>query len=150
MSNRLFQVVQVLLVGVARITAQASAGTMTPTRLLCDFRTDPMGIDSTNPRLDWILQTGDPASRDLTQGAYQIVHVIIHPTVVGDLTEVKAGYDSVRGKVISEWKRDGQHLTLRVILPPNTTATITLPGAVGASAVREVGSGDYTFETLLP
>src|ERR1700722_967420 len=73
MRNRFSQIVRVLLVGVACITAEASAGTMTPTRLLCDFRTDPMGIDSTTPRLDWILQTGDPASRDLAQSAYQIV-----------------------------------------------------------------------------
>jgi hypothetical protein len=77
-------------------------------------------------------------------------HIIIHPTIVGDLTHVKADYDSVRGEIISEWKRDGQHLTMHVILPPNTTATITLPGIIGSSAVKEVGSGDYTFETLLP
>jgi len=97
---------------------------------------------------EWFYHDLAGIQLDPQQPGYR--HIIIRPTVVGDLTEVKAGYDSVRGKIISEWKRDGQHLTLHVILPPNTTATITLPGIVGASAVREVGSGDYTFETLLP
>jgi hypothetical protein len=96
MRNRFSQIVRVLLVGVACVAADARAGTMTPVHLLCDFRTDPMGIDSTNPKLDWILQTSDAASRDLTQSAYQIV-VASSPELLGqDRGDL---WDS--GKVIS-------------------------------------------------
>ena len=80
---------------------------------------------------------------------------------------VRAEYDSIRGKIQSEWRqRDGFELTVRI--PANTTATVLLPArsvdqvrvdgaAVGNVAeVRwlglrdgqgaiEAGSGDYRF-----
>jgi hypothetical protein len=46
---------------------------MTPAKLLCDYRVNPLGIDSTNPRLGWILMPGDPSARGLNQTAYQIL-----------------------------------------------------------------------------
>ncbi len=99
--------------------------------------------------------------------------IIIKPAVVGDLTWVKASYDSISGKIVSEWSRDGQNITLHVVIPANTTATIFVPAtdsnsvheagrAValspgikflkmdGACAEYQVGSGDYTFVTALP
>jgi hypothetical protein len=99
--------------------------------------------------------------------------IIVQPAVVGDLTEVKAGYDSIRGKIVSEWKRNGSSLTLHVIIPPNATATIHVPATVAdavseggspaaqasgikfrkmeeGAAVYQVGSGDYTFGSSLP
>ena len=53
-----------------------------------------------------------------------IQQTIIRPAVVGDLTCVRSGYDSVRGRITSAWKRDGRRLTLEVTIPPNTTATV--------------------------
>ena len=47
--------------------------------------------------------------------------IIIKPTPVGDLTWAKASYDSGRGKIISDWKRNGATFTLAVEIPPNTT-----------------------------
>ncbi len=99
--------------------------------------------------------------------------IVIQPAVVGDLTEVKASYDSIGGKIVSEWKRDGSSLTLHVVIPPNTTATIDVPTgsadsvtegngraaqATGVTfvkqgdgaAIYQVGSGDYTFGSSLP
>jgi hypothetical protein len=64
--------------------------------------------------------------------------IIINPQPVGDLTRVKAGYDSIRGKIISDWKRDGDKFTLNVTIPANTTATIYVP-AGSADAVTESG-----------
>ncbi len=56
----------------------ASAGTpgprtMAPIRLRCEYRVNPMGIDSPNPRLDWILQPANPAARGLAQSAYEVL-----------------------------------------------------------------------------
>jgi alpha-L-rhamnosidase len=96
--------------------------------------------------------------------------IIINPQPVGDVTWVKASYNSIRGKIVSNWKRDGGKFTLKVSIPANTTATVYVPAtslnsvgegrlnwpAIKASgvssfrfensrAVLEVGSGDYTF-----
>jgi hypothetical protein len=99
--------------------------------------------------------------------------IIIKPAVVGDLTWVKASYDSIFGKIVSEWSCDGQNITLHVVIPANTTATIYVPATDPASvhesgrpaaqsvgitflrmdegyALYEVGSGDYTFVAALP
>ena len=64
--------------------------------------------------------------------------IIIHPQPVGDLTWVKASYNSIRGKIVSDWKRDGDKFKLSVTIPANTTATIFVP-ARSADAVAESG-----------
>jgi alpha-L-rhamnosidase len=94
--------------------------------------------------------------------------IVIKPAIVGDLTWVKCGYDSVHGKIVSNWKREGSKLTMDVTIPSNTTATVYVPakdeagvteGNMPASkangvkflrmendaAVYEVGSGCYQF-----
>jgi hypothetical protein len=86
--------------------------------------------------------------------------IVINPQPVGDVTWVNASYNSIRGKIVSEWKRDGGNFTLKVSIPANTTATVFVP-AQSASAVKvegaaflrmenhravfAIGSGDYTF-----
>ena len=97
---------------------------------------------------------------------------IIQPAVVGDLTWVKAHYDSPYGRIASEWKRRGNNLQLNIVVPPNTTATVFVParaaGQVEESrkpaaaadgvkflrmeknvAVFEVGSGSYSFTSRM-
>jgi hypothetical protein len=71
--------------------------------------------------------------------------IIIRPAVVGDLTWASASYDSISGKIVSSWRRDGTKVRLHVVIPPNTTAQVYLPGG----GVRQVGSGDYTFDCTL-
>ena len=98
---------------------------------------------------------------------------IIKPAIVGDLTWVKCAYDSVHGRITSNWQRDGAKLTMEVVIPPNTTATVYVAAtdAAGVSesgapaakaqgvkllrmensaAVYEVGSGSYRFQSALP
>ncbi len=98
--------------------------------------------------------------------------IILRPTPVGDVTWVKASYESMRGTIVSDWKRDGKNFTLKVTIPANTTATVFLP-AKSASDVMEsgqpaaeakgvkflrlekdravftIGSGDYVFASKL-
>jgi hypothetical protein len=64
--------------------------------------------------------------------------IVIDPQPVGDITWVKASYDSIRGKIVSDWKRNGKAFTLNTVIPPNTTATVFVP-AKSADAVRENG-----------
>ena len=63
---------------------------------------------------------------------------LIKPAVVGDLTWVKASYDSIHGKIISEWKREGGVYSLHVEIPTNTTATVYVP-TKDAALVTESG-----------
>ena len=98
--------------------------------------------------------------------------IIIHPTPVGDLTWVHCSYDSIHGRIVSRWKREGKHFALEVTIPANTTATVWVParqpGEVwegnapagrsqgvkflrqeAAGAVYRVGSGQYVFHSEL-
>jgi hypothetical protein len=96
--------------------------------------------------------------------------IIIKPAIVGDLTWLKAHYDSVYGRIVSNWKREGDKLTMDVTIPPSTTATVCVPAKDAAdvteggkpaaqaegvkflrlengTAVFEVGAGRYRFNS---
>jgi alpha-L-rhamnosidase len=97
--------------------------------------------------------------------------IIIKPQPVGDLQWVKASYNSVRGQIISEWRREGGQFKLRVRVPVGATATVVLPvkgqgfiresgkpieRALGVQILRReigsatvaVGSGEYDFSSV--
>jgi hypothetical protein len=69
--------------------------------------------------------------------------IIIRPQPVGDLTWVEAHYDSVRGRIATRWQIDGGDFTLNVRLPPNTAATVYMPGP--EAAVFKIESGEHQF-----
>ena len=98
--------------------------------------------------------------------------IIIKPTIVGDLTWVKCHYDSIHGRIVSNWKRKGSKLTMDVTIPANTTATVFVPAKDAAgvtesglpsaqakglkflrmennTAIYAVGSGTYQFQSTL-
>jgi alpha-L-rhamnosidase len=76
------------------------------------------------------------AGINLDPAAPAFKHILIKPNVTGDLTAARAAYDSVRGRIVSDWKiaPDGFHLALTI--PANTTATVWLP-APDAAKVSE-------------
>lgn len=51
----------------------------------------------------------------------------IRPEVVGDVTYVKANYQSPYGNIASSWKKDKGSFELNVTIPANTTAMVYLP-----------------------
>ena len=54
-------------------------------------------------------------------------HVIIHPQPGGSLTWAKGRYDSIQGRIVSDWKlKDGKFI-LSVTIPANITATVYVP-----------------------
>ena len=98
--------------------------------------------------------------------------IIIKPQPVGDLSYVKASYNSIRGEIISDWKRKGDSFILKIKIPANTTATVYVPAKPetkvtesGAPAGKgpgvkflryengcslyEIGSGEYEFQSRL-
>jgi alpha-L-rhamnosidase len=54
------------------LSADMNAG-LIPQRPRCDYRENPVGIDSATPRLDWWLQSSDPSARGQGQTAWQIL-----------------------------------------------------------------------------
>ena len=64
--------------------------------------------------------------------------IVIKPEPVGDVTWCKASYRSVRGLTSSHWEILDHDLSLNVVIPPNTTATVYVP-ATGAGSVTEGG-----------
>src|SRR5215208_6459594 len=51
-------------------------------------------------------------------------HIVIHPHPGGGLTSARAEYDSVRGRIASEWEIIDGAFRLNAIIPANTTAKI--------------------------
>jgi hypothetical protein len=64
--------------------------------------------------------------------------IIINPQPAGDVTWVKAGYDSIHGRILSQWERGDGVFRLHLTIPANTTATVFLPVRTGGT-VREGG-----------
>jgi alpha-L-rhamnosidase len=65
--------------------------------------------------------------------------IIIRPAMNCPLGSVHAGYDSVRGKISSTWKKDAGGYSVDVTIPANTTAQVYLPAndAHEAHSIRE-------------
>jgi alpha-L-rhamnosidase len=80
--------------------------------------------------------------------------IIINPHPVRDITWAKASYDSIRGKIVSDWRDEGNQFTLNVTIPPNTTATVFVPAKTvnlvsvnGKPALQSAGVKSLRFET---
>lgn len=131
----------------------------------------------------WNGDTGDPAMNSFNHYAFGSVvawvyryaagidttpeapgfhEIVIHPRPGERMTHARAEYDSVRGRIVSDWTaKSGEPMTLRVSIPANTTARVILPvgpdarvteGGRPAKGTREadgyvvrIGSGSYVF-----
>lgn len=73
----------------------------------------------------WIWRHLVGIAPDETQPGFK--HFFLAPKPAPGLVWVKAHYDSVRGRIESAWEIANGNLNVRVTIPPNTTATLTLP-----------------------
>jgi len=64
--------------------------------------------------------------------------VLVRPRPGGSLTHASASIDTHRGRIESSWSLVGDALTVRLVLPPSTTATVSLPAA-SANSISEGG-----------
>lgn len=62
---------------------------------------------------------------------------VVAPRPGGGLSHVSATYESVRGPIKVEWRVHDRRFSLAVEVPPNTSATLVVPG--NAATVREGG-----------
>jgi alpha-L-rhamnosidase len=132
----------------------------------------------------WNGDTGDPAMNSYNHYAFGSViawvyryaagidtlpnspgfeEIVIHPHLDARMTSARAEYDSVQGKITSDWKGTPEGpFSLKVKIPANTSAKVFLPAIAGAhlteggnpvdtqqesgSYVIHIGSGSYNFE----
>ena len=97
--------------------------------------------------------------------------IIICPQIISDLEWVKSSYDSVRGKITSNWFKKEGSLFFEIHIPVNTEATVYLPSKKDSrifesgkltekvtgikllqknetEVIYRIGSGRYVFEVL--
>jgi alpha-L-rhamnosidase len=97
----------------------------------------------------------------------------VAPKPGGGLSWANTTYHSIRGAIVSEWKLKDKEFQLHVVIPPNTTAEVHLPHAQGTAilesrqpaeqaegvqtmtmgadtAIIELGSGEYAFQSNMP
>ncbi|MFL7807447.1 MAG: glycoside hydrolase family 78 protein, partial [Anaerolineae bacterium] len=75
-------------------------------------------------------------------GAPGYEEIRIQPRPGGGLTYARATYESMHGPIVSGWEIKDGMLRLTVVIPPNTRATVRLPGAT----LDEVQEGDVPLE----
>jgi alpha-L-rhamnosidase len=115
---------------------------------------------------EWMYRVMAGIGIDEAASGYK--HVLIQPRPGGGFTRVKASHETMYGKVSSAWAFEGGRFELAIEVPPNTRATVRLPGAKladvtesgrplagangvagqrqdGDAVVVEVGSGRYVF-----
>jgi alpha-L-rhamnosidase len=76
--HRAWLAIAILVVLSSRLAstqADVEQANIQPQRLQCEFRTNPQGIDATQPRLNWVLECADsnPEIRGVKQTAYQVL-----------------------------------------------------------------------------
>jgi alpha-L-rhamnosidase len=65
--------------------------------------------------------------------------ITMKPEMGEGITWAKGHYDSIHGRIGSDWKRDGDQFDWTIRVPANTTATVYVP-AKDAASVRESGN----------
>ena len=120
----------------------------------------------------WMMAYSLGISRD--ENAPGFKHFILRPEPdpTGEMTWAQGYYDSMYGRITSDWKIDKGVLTYRATVPANTTATLYLPASQESGvresgkeiadsggirlvkfehgkAVYELSSGDYTFTSAI-
>ena len=91
--------------------------------------------------------------------------IVVKPQPAGELTWAKGSYLSIRGKIVSDWKIEGDTYTLSVEIPANTSAKVYVKtqshdnvkcsgqvvylGYEDGYAVYDTPSGKYTFTSKI-
>lgn len=115
---------------------------------------------------DWLYRRVAGIAIDPAHPGYK--HILIQPEPTDSLSFARATHESPYGTIRSGWERDGGMMKIEMAIPPNTRATVRLPGAEldevrldgaslkegdgvlkmrqdGEDTVVEVGSGAYGF-----
>ena len=70
--------------------------------------------------------------------------IIIRPQIPIDLQWVNCSYDSIRGKITSNWRKADNSIIMDINIPANTEATVYLPRK-NNTEIHNIQSGKYHF-----
>ena len=93
---------------------------------------------------DWMHRT----VAGLAPAAPGYRRILVRPRPGGGLTWARATHTTPYGPAEVSWERTGEELTLRVVVPPNTTAMVHLPTTPDRPI--EAGPGQHLFHCLQP
>ena len=68
-------------------------------------------------------------------------NILLQPHFVSALNHCETTHQSPYGTIVSSWKRIGKKIVYTVVVPANSTATLTLDGKK-----ESLVAGKYTFE----
>ncbi|KAK8029613.1 glycoside hydrolase family 78 protein [Apiospora rasikravindrae] len=77
--------------------------------------------------------------------------ILVRPVPGGSITSAAVSFDGPYGLVRCEWRLEGVKFTVKLVVPPNSSAEVTLPseqsqqGAGDGTSCRVVGSGTHHF-----
>ena len=89
---------------------------------------------------EWMYERVAGLAVDPANPGYK--HFFVRPAIGGPLTTAHAEFETAYGKAASSWKLDGSKLTMEVVVPPNTTATIEFPNG---DKSKKVSAGKHAF-----
>jgi alpha-L-rhamnosidase len=83
---------------------------------------------------EWVWRNIVGINPDETRPGYK--HFALRPRPGGGLTWARGSYDSINGKIVSDWLLEDGKFKWKVTVPPNTTATVYIP-TTNAESVKE-------------
>ena len=86
----------------------------------------------------WLYAVVAGIDADPEQPGYK--HILFHPQPGGGLTHARATLQSMYGLIVSDWQIENGTFEWEIVVPPNTTATATLPGETNG---RLIDAGKY-------
>ncbi|MGE3109169.1 MAG: family 78 glycoside hydrolase catalytic domain [Phycisphaerales bacterium] len=86
---------------------------------------------------EWMMRTIVGISLDESSPGFSAFTIAPRPPADGSLSRAAGSYRSIRGTIRSSWQRERDGATSYVMtIPPNTSATVCLPVAPGASVTE--------------
>ena len=73
----------------------------------------------------------------------------LQPCPIEGLYNVNCSYNSVYGRIESNWRRKGNRFEWDIVIPPNTTATVMLPTSHCGWETHSLGSGRHHLTSIL-
>jgi alpha-L-rhamnosidase len=121
---------------------------------------------------EWIYANIGGLMTDTSPQGVGFKKIHIKPQFGGNFTSATTTYESMYGKIVTDWKMEGKALKFSIEVPPNTTASVVLPTKSledasengikisqhkdlkntkfqNGNASFEVGSGKYSFEVVM-
>ena len=89
--------------------------------------------------VEWLYQ--DLAGIGLDPAAPGFKRIRINPQPAGDIEWVNASLETIRGKVTSHWTRRAGRFSLEIVIPANTTATVSVPARERTEVIVHAPAG---------